>query len=300
MKRFNLPIFILFFIVFFSLMASASCEESNSIYIKIYDDGNALWTLETRFELKTQEDVNFFNDYVSILEEDRDIIIQGKKDSLQEIVNTVAYSSGRDMNIDNISLDYQVVDSINIKYGLVRFKFLWKNFGLKDKNSIIIGDAFNKGSYIKEGEVLLIEYPEDYTIYSINPEPTEKRDRSLFWYGPKIFMENEPNIFLKKSSIFNSSIIIIFGFIVLFSIIILTIYLITNKKKKNLPILMSDVDKIKNILKSSGGKCFQNDVVAQSGLSKSKVSQIISEMEKNGEIDKQKYGKNNLIILKSK
>lgn len=63
---------------------------------------------------------------------------------------------------------------------------------------------------------------------------------------------------------------------------------------------MSDVDKIKNILKSSGGKCFQNDVVSQSGLSKSKVSQIISEMEKNGAIDKQKYGKNNLIILKSK
>lgn len=60
-------------------MARASCEEANSIYIKIYDDGNALWTLETRFELKTQEDVNFFNDYVSVLEEDRDIIIQEKK-----------------------------------------------------------------------------------------------------------------------------------------------------------------------------------------------------------------------------
>ncbi len=65
-----------------------------------------------------------------------------------------------------------------------------------------------------------------------------------------------------------------------------------------MPILLSDQEKVISILRSSGGKCFQNDIVSQSGMSKSKISQIISEMEKNELIAKQKYGKNNLIILK--
>lgn len=299
MKEGNLVILTLFSILFFSSITGAICEETNSIYIKIYEDGSALWNLETRFELKTQEDIDFFNGYTSVLEDDKELIVQEKKESLQEIINSVAYSSGREMSIENISLNYQTLESINKKYGVVTFKFLWKQFGVKDKNSLVIGDAFNEGSFLKEGEVLVIEYPEIYSIYSIYPEPSEKRDNTLFWYGPKILLKNEPNILLKKNSVLSSSNIAIFRIIGLLAIvIILVLYVITNKKKKNMPILLSDVDKVTNILKSSGGKCFQNDIVTQSGLSKSKISQIISEMEKKELIIKQKYGKNNLIILK--
>ncbi|NPV50755.1 MAG: DUF4897 domain-containing protein [Candidatus Methanofastidiosum sp.] len=290
-------IFGIFAILFLSTVSCAFSEETNSIYIKVYEDGSALWNLETRFELKTQEDIDFFNEYMEALDMDKEFTIQRKKESLQNIINTVAYSSGREMNIENISLNYQIVDSINKKYGVVNFKFLWKGFGLKDKDHIIIGDSFKDGSHIKDGEVLVIEFPEDYSINSINPEPTEKRENILFWHGPKILLENEPKIVLEKNSLISSINPLIFGIIAVFIILGLIVYCIL-RKNKNVPILLSDQEKVINLLKSSGGKSFQNDIVSRSRMSKSKISQIITEMEKNGLITKQKYGKNNLIILR--
>jgi len=298
MKSKAMIIFVVFAILFFSSTFGVICEETNSIYIKVYEDGSALWNLETRFELKTQEDVDFFNEYMEALEENKEVIIQRKKESLQDIINNVAYSSGREMTIENISLNYQITDSINKKYGVVNFKFLWKGFGLKNKEIIKVGDAFNEGSYLEDGEVLLIELPEGYSINRIYPEPNEKRENSLFWYGPKILLENEPNIYLEKKSFLSSINVFLFGFIgILVIVLSLIFYFSINKKNKNIPTLLSDQEKVINILKSSGGKCFQNDIVAQTGMSKSKISQIISEMEKNDLISKQKYGKNNLIIL---
>lgn len=300
MKNKAIALFGIFAILFFSSVPGVICEETNSIYIKIYEDGSALWNLETRFELKTQADIDFFNEYMAALEEDKNFIIQKKKDSLQNIINRVAYSSGREMTIENISLNYQIIDSINKKYGVVNIKFLWKGFGLKDKDIIQIGDSFSEGSHLKEGEVLVIEYPKEYSIVSLNPEPNERRENSIFWYGPKILLNNEPKIVLEKKSLLGSLNIFLFGFIgILVIVIVLTFYFVMNKKKKNTPILLSDQEKVISILRSSGGKCFQNDIVSQSGMSKSKISQIISEMEKNELIVKQKYGKNNLIILKN-
>ena len=290
-------IFGIFAILFLSTVSCAFSEETNSIYIKVYEDGSALWNLETRFELKTQEDIDFFNEYMEALDVDKEFTIQRKKESLQNIINTVAYSSGREMNIENISLNYQIVDSINKKYGVVNFKFLWKGFGLKDKDHIIIGDSFKDSSHLKEGEVLVIEFPEDYAISSINPEPNEKRENILFWYGPKILLENEPKIILEKNSLVSSITLLIFGAIAVFIIGGIVAYFIL-RKNKNIPILLSDQEKIISLLKSSGGKSFQNDIVSRSRMSKSKISQIIAEMEKNGLITKQKYGKNNLIILR--
>lgn len=298
MKSKAMMLFGIFAILFLSSLGGVISEESNSIYIKIYEDGSALWNLETKFELKTQSDIDFFNGYMAALEEDKEFIIQQKKDSLQEIINDVAYSSGREMTVENISLNYQSIDSINKKFGLVNIKFVWKGFGLKDKDLIKIGDAFSKGSFIEEGEVLLIEYPKEYSINNVYPEPNEKRENSLLWYGPKILLENEPRIILEKKSLVNSTNILLVGIVSILAIIIIVlIFHLTCRKKKNSPMLLSDQEKIINILKSSGGKCFQNYIVDQSGMSKSKISQIISEMEKTELISKQKYGKNNLIIL---
>ena len=299
MKCGALRVFTILTILFFSSMSYALSEETNSIYIKIYEDGSAIWNLETRFELETQADIEFFNEYMTALEEDKDFIIQKKKESLQNIINSVAYSTEREMTIENISLNYQVLDSINKKYGVVNIKFIWKGFCLKERDMLKIGDAFKEGSYIKDGEVLVIEYPERYNVISISPEPNEKRQNSLVWYGPKILLENEPRIVLEKKSLVNSMNIFLFGFMsILVIVLALIFYFVMSKKKKNAPILLSDQEKVINILRKSGGKCFQNDIVSQSGMSKSKISQIISEMEKNELITKQKYGKNNLISLK--
>jgi uncharacterized membrane protein len=44
-----------------------------------------------------------------------------------------------------------------------------------------------------------------------------------------------------------------------------------------------------------GGQAYQSDIVTESGLSKSKISSVLSKMKKEGRIIKIKKGKENII-----
>jgi uncharacterized membrane protein len=46
-----------------------------------------------------------------------------------------------------------------------------------------------------------------------------------------------------------------------------------------------------------GGQAYQSDIVTESGLSKSKISSVLSKMKKEGRIIKIKKGKENIIRL---
>lgn len=56
-------------------------------------------------------------------------------------------------------------------------------------------------------------------------------------------------------------------------------------------------DNIENLLNNNAGSMFQSDIVRGIGISKSKVSIVLSEMYKNGKILRIKKGKENIIRL---
>ncbi len=60
---------------------------------------------------------------------------------------------------------------------------------------------------------------------------------------------------------------------------------------------LEDEDMIKQFLLRSGGQAYQTDIVEHSGLSKSKISMVLSKMKDDGMIIKIRKGKENLIRL---
>jgi uncharacterized membrane protein len=58
---------------------------------------------------------------------------------------------------------------------------------------------------------------------------------------------------------------------------------------------MEDEEMIKQFILRSGGQAYQSDIVEHSGLSKSKISMVLSKMKDDGMIIKIRKGKENLI-----
>ena len=61
--------------------------------------------------------------------------------------------------------------------------------------------------------------------------------------------------------------------------------------------VLEDEEMIEQILIRSGGQMYQSEIVKLSGLSKSKISILLSKMKEDGMIIKIKKGKGNIIRL---
>ncbi|WP_254278714.1 helix-turn-helix transcriptional regulator [Haloarcula marina] len=61
--------------------------------------------------------------------------------------------------------------------------------------------------------------------------------------------------------------------------------------------LLSDNDRVIQLLEENGGRMKQVDIVDTTGWSKSKVSMLLSEMEDDGEISKLRVGRENIISI---
>ncbi|GAB3667957.1 helix-turn-helix transcriptional regulator [Halopiger thermotolerans] len=63
------------------------------------------------------------------------------------------------------------------------------------------------------------------------------------------------------------------------------------------PELLSDEERVHRMLKRNGGRMKQATIVKETGWSNAKVSQLLSQMDEDGEIDKLRIGRENLITL---
>ncbi|WP_425601058.1 helix-turn-helix transcriptional regulator [Halosolutus halophilus] len=63
------------------------------------------------------------------------------------------------------------------------------------------------------------------------------------------------------------------------------------------PELLSDEERVHRMLKRNGGRMKQASIVKETGWSNAKVSQLLSQMDDDGEIEKLRIGRENLITL---
>ncbi|WP_410764764.1 helix-turn-helix transcriptional regulator [Haloferax sp. DFSO60] len=71
----------------------------------------------------------------------------------------------------------------------------------------------------------------------------------------------------------------------------------SDSKASGADLIVTDEDHVTNLLRASGGRIRQKDVVTELGWSKSKVSRVLSRMEDDGVITKLRLGRENVIDL---
>jgi uncharacterized membrane protein len=270
--------------------------------INIQEDGSALWQVEYRTLLGTDEDLNAFNNYSSELPS---VYLPQFRDLMQHSAAQAAVATARHMEVDGFRGDAVVQTSPTGRYGVIIYSFLWKGFA-RTGGDLAIGDTFAGGLYLAKDNTLIIRYPAGYTVKTAEPAPDLVRD-GLTWYGLRSFGAGEPRVIIEKPAfplLFVATglviaIVTLAGFI---------IYFIQKRRMERdaaeepaVPLSESEMisleERIIQLVTSHGGELFQSEIVKNMGLPKSTVSSALNGLHRRGVIQKVKKGRENLIRL---
>ena len=305
---------IVILLVLFSLIPTAwaaSVPDYSTTYtITIGNDGTALWNVEYRTPLTTNDEISTFENYSKNLDS---IYLPELKDLMQHSATQAAAGTARQMTVENFTGNAVVQTNPTGKFGVVTISFSWTHFAVPD-DTLTVGGAFVGGLYLSKDNTLIIQYPTGYTVTAAKPAPDQQGSNVLIWYGPRSFGTGEPAVLLEKSAF--PLIPVVGGCSI---VIIIVACLVFSRRKKQDPSLTaaSDLppeqddplpplsetdrscveDRILQQLRVNGGEQFQSDLVKVLGIPKSTLSETLNDLHQRQIIVKVKKGRENLIRL---
>lgn len=276
------------------------------ITIDVHENGSATWTLEKWLPLANQTDINDWEEFIRTGQAGNQEDLNDFIKRMDWFVESAQKFSGRQMKVEGFNISYGTAKTPPNAYGIIIYSFEWKNFSHKENGKISIGDSFAEGMVLSQDNVLILKIPDGYEVESASPA-FDKRDGSrLIWDGSmyRNFVRGEPAVVLASSGI-NP-----WFFIVILIVLAAGAFFIVFRRKNN-PNTQSDTvspenmaiedlkyeNTITEFLVRSGGEASQSDIIKEIGLSKSRVSTILSQMKAKGGIIKIKNGKGNLIRM---
>ena len=281
-----------------------NCQNYTEYKIKINNDGSAAWII-TKFS-----DVNAAID-----------TWEGFQDRIFNLVDSASSVTGRDMAVDETSL--QINTTISSGSKTTEYLFVWRNFSVNNGDELSFGDVFGVDGFFTQlyGEASIqISYPSNYNVKSVSPAPNENDDsaKTMKWYSTQTLVNNKPSVIL---AVLNGSaeggngnngwwqqyaIIGAASAVAVFAS--LGGFFVYKRRKLNVEeskagVLASAVqvedgdDKILSLLKASGGMMRQSVIVEQSRFSKAKTSQLLAALENRGVITRYKKGRDKIVTL---
>jgi uncharacterized membrane protein len=294
---------ILICIPFTSDAASVPPDSSITYTITLQEDGTAMWHVEYRTLLASDEDVEMFDSYADNLSS---LYLPQFQDLMQRSAAQAAAATLRPMETDDFTGDAAIQTSPTGRYGVVFYSFRWSGFA-KAGNELAMGDALAGGLYLEKENTLIVRYPSGYAVSASEPAPDQVRD-GLIWYGQRSFGTGEPHLVFERSGF--PWIPVLLGSGIVFLVILGVVLFISKKRPREsdepeetaIPLseteLFSIEEKITHLLKTSGGEQYQSEIVKNLGLPKSTVSATLNDLHQRGIIQKIKKGRENLIRLK--
>ena len=304
---------VLFFLFLLLVIQPASAQ--SLIIIDVHENGNAIWTMEEYLPLASNEEMDEWEEFIQHGQDTKQYQndIEEFRIKIDWFLNSAEEFSNRPMDAKNFKISYDTAKTLSGTFGIVRFSFEWMNFSRIGSGKFFIGDVFTEGMIISSDNVLIINIPMGYEVESVSPDFYERDGNRLIWDGTlaRSFDKGEPALVLSREK--TDAAIWVWGLVLVLVILATAASVIFFKRKKSSissttnnadPILsptvaevLEDEEMIEQILIRSGGQIYQSEIVKLSGLSKSKISIVLSKMKEDGKIIKIKKGKGNIIRL---
>jgi uncharacterized membrane protein len=291
--------------------AAAPAPDYTTTYmITVREDGTALWQLEYRTLLASDDDVLLFENYTRDLPS---LYLPAVKDLMQRSAFQASVATSRPMTISNVTGNALVQTTPAGRYGIVIYSFGWSEFAEPDGH-LTIGDAFAGGLYLAKDNTLIIRYPDSWTATRVEPTPDLQRD-GLIWYGLRSFSSGEPRVMLEKPPAVPLIPVIIATMALIVAFLGFTIYRQKKRRAEHvvpgepvgpgepIPVSLSATEeanleeRIIGLLKAGGGVCYQSEMVKALGIPKSTISSSLNSLHQQGVIQKVRKGRENLIRL---
>lgn len=160
--------------------------------VDVRPDGSAVWTVEHRVKLDDEETRRAFEDLQADLEENRSAYVDRFERRMNDTVAAARERTGREMALENATVSAET-RTLPQEYGVLTYRFEWTGFAAVDGTAIAAGDALS-GFFLDSETNLLVSWPAGYALQEATPDPSERRDRTVVWTGPKDFGADEPRL----------------------------------------------------------------------------------------------------------
>ena len=288
-------------------------ETDNTITrIVVHANGSATWTLQDRFRENTSRYLGNF------------------REGITGIVGTARQVTGREMEAGSFAASTSI-QTIPRRWGVVTFAFRWDGFAPTERERLVVGDVFEGGLFIAEGDSLEVRAPAGYRIASSDPAPDESTASVATWEGREDFADRRPRVVLEPAggvagTGWLPSPVLLGGAAVIALGVLATLGYrryarqryadapsetagatetaatasgdtSTNASAPDDDVPMADEDHVLAALEEHGGRMRQQAVGEALDWSRSKTSRVLGRMAEAGQVKKLQLGRENVIAL---
>jgi uncharacterized membrane protein len=317
--KWYLPLILLVAGLVLPAVYAAGIQDYTTTYtITLGENGTALWNIEYRTPLSSDNETATFEEYSRAL---NSTYLPEIENLMKSSATQAASATLRPMSIEHFSGTAGIQTTPTGKFGVVTVSFSWDNFSAGSGDTLAAGDAFAGGLYLSKDTVLIIRYPAGFSEVSVLPEPDQREDATLIWYGIRSFSIGQPAITLEKTGfpLYPAAA----GCIIL---VLAGAGFVLYRRKKHDPAPaapsfalnetpdesegdaapLSEADRhsleerILRQLRDNGGEQYQSELVKGLGIPKSTLSSTLNILHQRGIIVKIKKGRENLVRLTGK
>ena len=162
---------------------------TQTLVVDLQQNGDARWTITKTFNLTSENETEAFRSVAESFE-------AGETDDLglasyRRASQLAAESTGRDMQIANISRSTDRTGTVTNGTGRLSISFTWTSFGRLAGDRFYIDDVFTTGQGtwfdgLYANQRLIIQPPEGYRFFDA-PVPVTLRNGTIQWSGPREF-----------------------------------------------------------------------------------------------------------------
>ena len=307
--------------------------DTTTTRITPYANGTAVWELTIRMELETETDVEEFTAFQDAFEQNRSQYVGEFRNRMTRVVDNAANATGREMTAQTFTADVGIQQTPR-RWGFVTYRFEWEGFAQTQDGRIAVGDVFRGGYFLGEDDILVFDTPEGYEPTAIDPDPDRNRGGELQYNGPASFENERPTVVFTDgttssdnggdlptapSSGDSQAIFAVVGLLVVL-VVAGVAYGRLRETAEGHPSeagspgaagssagatadspqpteLATDEDRVRSLLEAEGGRIRQADIADRLEWSDSKTSRVLSEMADDGDIEKLRIGRENVIDL---
>ncbi|MDZ7688458.1 MAG: hypothetical protein U5J64_07030, partial [Halobacteriales archaeon] len=164
--------------------------------LEIDAGGDAVFVLELRTVLDTDEKRAAFDEFVADVEENPEAAVSDFRGSVEPLVERASDETGREMSASNFTVETRR-EPVPVERGVVEYRFDWSGFAETD-GGIHAGDVLS-GYILGDGDVLVLRAPNGYVVSSAEPTPDDVGAVAR-WEGRRDFADDQPRVVFEPVS----------------------------------------------------------------------------------------------------
>lgn len=291
--------------------------------VHVYANGSARWSVQIRTRLQNDSEVESYRAFQERFRNDTARYLDPFRDRIRGTVASGAEATGRRMNATDFAASTSV-RQLPRRYGIVTYEFTWEGFARTDGDVVAVGDAFEGGFVLSEGDTLTFVPPAGYGVATVDPEPDRRDDGRLTWQGARSFADERPMARFaadtptdggtSADTAPDSSLPWYYsagGLALLAGVLVVAgvVYRRRNGDEGGATAAgaaggaappdppLTDADRVRTLLIEAGGQVKQKQVAERLDWSASKTSRTLSSMEEEGAIERVRIGRENVVRL---